>query len=733
MLHAVAQDKAPQRASESELKTEAFKELMSGHFEKTNELLNQAAQASRDPSVARMAIWSQKFEDQRLGFVAERHKQYEKAMANVELLVKNNKDGYALEAAADACSLCDDMEKKAFRQDDRIDDLIQRSVKLAADYEANEQWLKALLFYRDLASIESEKPLWKDKLKATTRRIRILSMYAPDALKKIQEAEYKDRDEVDALLHPDKKPATRPAEKEANESFKTDWHDTLKDVQLSMLSDALADARSNYYRDVFMRDMLLGGLNDLKTMATTKGIEGTFPKLADADKKQAFLARIDKEIDQVKDPVGGSDPTLMPHCLENIQAASDDTVSLPEEVLAFEFADGAFGELDLFTNMIWPSEYEEFLKATQGEFSGVGIQIQSDDDGNLRVITPLEDSPAYRQGIRAGDIITRINGKNAKGININQAVKTITGPSGTLVTLTIRRPATSGSKDDIVKDYTIKRQTIKVASIKGWSHKVGGGWDYMIDADQKIAYMRLTSFTHTTRDELDKAMDEFARENVRGIILDLRNNPGGLLQQAIEVCDKFLSEGTIVSTHAERPVGGNPPTIAKAKPDADDVTLPLVVLVNQYSASASEIVSGCLKDDKRALIVGERTFGKGSVQMLFPLVVGENKACLKLTTSHYYLPSGRCIHREENSTTWGVDPDVTIAMTPDQMRLAMNARQALDVLHGANDSAATAPEDEKPDPVLEKAKKDPLGCDAQLSGALFLLRLQLSGAQFVTP
>src|SRR5439155_4463970 len=148
----------------------------------------------------------------------------------------------------------------------------------------------------------------------------------------------------------------------------------------------------------------------------------------------------------------------------------------------------------------------------------------------------------------------------------------------------------------------------------------------------------------------------------------------------------FMGDGVIVSTHPGRDTG-NPATVARARKDDDDSDLPLVVLVNQYSASASEIVSGCLKDQKRALIVGERTFGKGSVQMLFQLA--DRTAQLKLTTSHYYLPNGKCIHREENSTEWGVDPDVTIEMTPEQMRAAIDARQELDVLRDVDSPAMT--------------------------------------------
>jgi len=200
------------------------------------------------------------------------------------------------------------------------------------------------------------------------------------------------------------------------------------------------------------------------------------------------------------------------------------------------------------------------------------------------------------------------------------------------------------------------------------------------------------------------------------------------------VTDKFLHDGLIVKTQADRDTS-NQPTYTQARGDDDELALPLVVLVNQYSASASEIVSGALKDQSRAKVVGERTFGKGSVQMLFPLAA--RQAYLKLTTSHYYLPNGKCIHREENSTEWGVDPDLTIEMTPEQMRAAIDARQDLDVLRDAD--VPNAPAEGKQEQLKEegadvkeavaKATRDPMASDPQLSAALLLLRMQLAGAQ----
>jgi carboxyl-terminal processing protease len=371
--------------------------------------------------------------------------------------------------------------------------------------------------------------------------------------------------------------------------------------------------------------------------------------------------------------------------------------------------------------MIWPSDVPEFEKSTQGEFAGVGIQIELSDDGNLKVVSPLEDSPAYKLGIEADDIITRINGKIAKGITLNQAVNHITGPAGTSVTLTVRSP------DGTEKDYNIVREVIKVSSVKGWQHLPGGGWDYFVDPTEKIGYVRLTNFTKGTDEEMSAAISALRDKGARAMILDLRYNPGGLLTAAVATCQKFMHSGVIVSTKAERDgaADAQPPLEAHDSPDVAD--FPLVVLVNQYSASASEIVSGALHDQHRAIIVGERTFGKGSVQMLFPLT--NHTAFLKLTTSHYYLPSGRCIHREENSTSWGVDPDVTVAMTPKQMSDAIEAREHLDVLRQAAAQApTTAPAVASAAPATQPVKKDALTCDPQLSAALLVLRLELAGA-----
>jgi len=716
-----------------QLETQAIDAAKSGHFDRTDEILGQAASMSHDPTVEQMANWSTSFKNQLQSFNSERHKQFEDLVSQVKLLLKHNKPDYAMDIASRAYLLLDKDDRAGFLQEPWVNELVNKSISRAAQDDQSEQWIKSLRLYSDLGAIEESDPKWKDMLKMATRRVRLLAMYTPDVLKSMQDTESKDREEVEQILHPTTQPTTQPADqstKAVNDSFKVDWHETLHGVRMDMLWEALVDADQNYYRGISYRDMALGGVNGLRALVTTKGLEKAFPKIADDDRKAEFISALDKATDDNTNAAAGKQQEVLRLTLAKLKLVNRQTVQIPSEVLVSEFADGAFEKLDPFTSMIWPSDLEEFNKATQGRFSGVGIQIQTDDDGSLKVVSPLEDTPAYRAGIKAGDIITHIDGKNAKGISINQAVRTITGPPNTVVKLTVKSP------DNKVKNYTLHRETIHVASVKGYVHRPGGGWDYMVDPQQRIGYIRITNFTSDTSAELNTAIETMKLQHVRGIIMDLRYNPGGLLTAATDVADKFLDHGVIVSTRPDRETG-NQPTIAVAKPDVDDCDLPLIVLINEYSASASEIVSGALKDDHRATLVGKRTFGKGSVQMLFPL--SDHSAYLKLTTSHYYLPSGRCIHREENSKEWGVDPDVTVDMTPEQMRAAIDARQDLEVLRDAAPATGEQPKleqkakDADPKKVKSDAvpstKKDLLASDPQMSAGLLLLRLQLAGAQ----
>jgi carboxyl-terminal processing protease len=746
-LWAQEQPAAPQtQVAAADLRSKAFEAVKKGQFDQSYELLARAASLTHDPKDQKLVEWAKSFNEQIGRFTTERRKEYEKAVAKIKLLHEHDKLIYALDFASGAQYLADD--KEAFLKEPWLVELMAESQKRAAQHDQNGDLVRAFRFYSQLAAIDGDKPEWKEKFKTSTRRLRMLSLYTPDHVRKLYREDSKERDEIEAMLKeldaklsangngaavvklPATKPATKPADDdEQDRQNRVRWEDALRGVRMDMLTEALALARQNYYKEVEFRTVLAGGLEGLKVLVTTPALRDTFKGLNDDAARNNFLGSVEARLAELNQPNAQEEIRAL---LNDIRDWNANTIKLPEEVWVAEFADGAFGALDPFSTVIWPYGMDELLKTTRGEFSGVGIQIRVDDAGNLKVVTPIEDSPAYKARIRPDSIITHIDGNSARWISIDDAVKRITGTPGTMVKLTIK-----DAKGNVT-EHTLKRQTLKVDTVRGWKHRVeaGGvarGWDFFIDPQEKIGYIRISQFTRSTLGDINRAMAEMRATggDVRGVILDLRHNPGGLLSSAVEVVDKFIDQGLIVRTAPVRQGSPNGEQEFKARPhDADVKDLPLIVLVNQISASASEIVSGALKDHKRALIVGERTYGKGSVQIVTQLLGAP--ASLKITTSHYYLPNGKCIHREENAKEWGVDPDVAIEMTPEQIRAAIEVRQELDVLRDQEPIPAQGANlEEKAEKVadaVEAAKKnrDPLSVDAQLSAALFLMRLELN-------
>ena len=370
----------------------------------------------------------------------------------------------------------------------------------------------------------------------------------------------------------------------------------------------------------------------------------------------------------------------------------------------FEYAiNGMLNGLDPFSTYIPESELPEFNKSTRGKFGGIGIQIGM-RRGFLTVISPLEDTPAYRAGVLAGDFIVEIEGKSTDGIRLEDAVKQLTGDPGTKIRIKVRHMTGE------LEEFTILRAIIEVHSIKGVKRDDKDQWVYWLDPDKKIAYVRITSFTEASAVDLRKALDPLVKDGMKGLLLDMRFDPGGILKTAVEVCDMFVDEGVIVSTKGRT----TPYWEATATKEGTLPYFPMVVMVNPFSASASEIVAGCLQDHHRAIVVGERSFGKGSVQNVIPLE-GE-KAALKLTTSKYYLPSGRNIHREEDMTDkdeWGIMPDIVVPMTVEEYIAILRARQESEVIHKGTNGAAKpegqptpdAPKPDKPNPETPKDEK----------------------------
>ena len=300
---------------------------------------------------------------------------------------------------------------------------------------------------------------------------------------------------------------------------------------------------------------------------------------------------------------------------------------------------GALQSLDPYSAYMSPELFENMQTDTQGKFGGLGIEIGM-EAGVVKVISPIDGTPAHKAGIKAGDYIVKINNTQVQGKSLMEAVKLMRGPVGSSIELTIRR---KGVKKALVK--TVTRKIIVVKSVEGKMLK------------EKIGYLRLKSFNNSSR-QLIKKIEVFEKENKpRSYILDLRNNPGGLLTQAINITDFFLDAGEIVSTKGRKKIENRRFFARKG----DEVKgKPLIVLINNGSASASEIVAGALKDHKRAIILGERTYGKGSVQSIIPLSDGGG---MRLTISKYYLPSGKSI------SDVGVEPDIYVEEEGDNFEI----------------------------------------------------------------
>jgi carboxyl-terminal processing protease len=311
---------------------------------------------------------------------------------------------------------------------------------------------------------------------------------------------------------------------------------------------------------------------------------------------------------------------------------------------------GMLQNLDAHSSFINTSEWKQFKKQIEGKFGGIGIQVGIDAEANrLKVIAPMVGTPAYQGGILAGDIIMEIDGNSTEGMNENKAVEVLTGRPGTPVTLTVLHDG-----EEKTEKITLNRAIIDVPSVLGDTRKADGTWDFMYDKDDKIGYVRISSFIPNTTEELKQVLVELKDQGMRGLVLDLRDNPGGLLNAAVEISDLFIPDGRIVSTKGRNIAGKS--YDGQKEGSYDD--FPMIVLVNQNSASAAEIVSACLQDDKRAKVVGQRTYGKGSVQNIIELEDGNS--VLKLTVATYQRPSGKNIHRFKNAKEtdeWGVSPD----------------------------------------------------------------------------
>ncbi|MBC7784545.1 MAG: S41 family peptidase [Burkholderiales bacterium] len=343
--------------------------------------------------------------------------------------------------------------------------------------------------------------------------------------------------------------------------------------------------------------------------------------------------------------------------------------SVEEKKLQQSAINGMLGSLDPHTMYVPPDKIEAFNDALDGSFRGVGIRLNQTPEGDIEVITPIDDSPAWKAGVRPGDVIIKVNGETIGGMRLEDVIPKIQGSPGTKVTLTMRR----GKSEPL--DLTMTRQEFVVPMIKGFSRNEDNTWNFWVDDETKIAYLRLTQFTPDTGDKISEIVGGLLKDGLKGLVFDLRFNPGGRLEEAERIIDLFVKDGTIVTVKGRN----RPEQKMVAKADGTFPDFPMVVLVNEHSASASEVVAGSLKDNNRAIVVGSRTYGKGSVQEVVPL--DANAGELKITVAYWYLPSGKLVQRLKDAKEWGVEPNVVITMNEDQQQAIAEAQLRAEYMH----------------------------------------------------
>lgn len=604
-------------------------------------------------------------------------------------------------------------DQDAFFAEARIKNLLREAERVARESERSGDWVIASELYFRLHTIHDPADTYKEDVTRLGNRLGMIRLYAPERLWELRNQ----RRLAEGL---DPLPAYNP--------YGDDFRTKLQGVNSTMVRTAIQRSAQQHVGKstrtnpdgVTMNDMILAGLDAVRTMATTTDLARAFPGLGDESKRQTFVSRVDQRRAEVLGWSRDASAYDLRRVVDGLLTDAQQTVNVMPEAMLHEFGNGAMSRLDDYSAFIWPDELSRFRRSTEGEFIGVGVQIQLDELQNITVVAPLEGTPAQRAGVRSGDVIKKINGITAVGLGLDQAVEVITGPANTPVNLTVERENEAGDLVEI--SFDLVRQRIDLPTIKGWS-KTGVGdmdWDWFIDRDAGVGYIRLTGFTDDSARDFDRAVAAMRQQGLRSLILDLRYNPGGLLDQAVEIASRFVPEGMIVKTVD---AAGVPQERQDARhvPESQRLTnLPVVVLINEGSASASEIVAGAVQaaagqGRANAMVVGQRSFGKGSVQNVYMLPGGQG--AMKLTTHYYRVDSPRMIHKLPGSTEWGVEPDLAVEMLPSQQAEALLLRRDADVLP-MDETGAIITDAERPDPNTLLTD----GIDLQVQTALVLLQ-----------
>jgi len=607
--------------------------ILRGEYDVSRKTVDRLlASGQPDPQIARLGKWLDSYS----GLLSARSTLYEKTYAwnvqEAQTALSAGKTYLALSFAAQAAEYAPD--RAAFAAQPWIADVAAAARESAQRLEQEQHWAKAHAYYTLLWRIyEGDESIKSRRLRAA-RHARI------------------------ELIYEDEKSLER----------------RLRNVDDKLVSTAVQLIERHYFEKPDFRKMAVGALDNLIALSETEQLHSFLDGVANPRLRAYFVDKLNEEKDGLNSDERFSYRDLL-RLYNRVGIHNQKSVEMPAGLLSVEFLEGALLELDDFTGVVWPADAAEFEKVMLGGFEGVGIQLSLDEFTNrLKVVTPLENSPALRAGVQPDDLIVAVDGESTADWTTDDAVRNIMGPAGSDVVLTLFRPETA-EKLDVV----LTRAQIRLSAIRGVNRMPGNGWNFILDQDQGIAYVALKSFNPDSHLELQDALAKAREQGMQALILDLRNNPGGLLDVAIQTVATFQGDGEVVSTQGRDEPTQSYELDGSTAPFTD---LPLVVLINDGSASASEILAGALQDNHRAVIIGERTFGKGSVQRVMHM---GPEARLKLTTSLYYLPSGRSPHRKPDADTWGVDPDLKLELTPKEKRKNFDRQNAAFVIRNTTE------------------------------------------------
>ncbi len=591
----------------------------------------------------------------------------------------------ALLIIAKVSEFADESQKAELLSEPFTQQVFQRAIDKASEFESKGEWIDAYaICYSWLQAIDEANKAYSD--------------YAEQLIEKAEiSASFQDS----------------PCESS---------EERYESVNKEMFERAIDALRFNYVSSIAdYRQMVIKAVKRCKLLAEVASLSPADSNLLtesglDRDKSRFFAwsSGLDAILDETENSPTGMGRNKFIDIFEKVLALNATTIELPPQILIAQFAEASLSSLDPYTVLVWPKQVEDFEKIMTNEFTGIGIEI-SKEKGLLKVVSLLPDTPAYNSGLDADDVIEKVDGVETKDMSLSCAVKNITGPAGTEVTLTIKRLG-----ENKTMDITITRARITVPTIRGWQRTETGKWLYMIDERREIGYVRITGFSDKTASDLEYVLNRLEAEGLNGLILDLRFNSGGLLSAAVEVGDLFLSEGPIVIT---RPRSWLSSTYAWAHDKGTHPNYPLVILINKYSASASEIVAGALADPihNRASLVGERTHGKGSVQGIISYPRGG--AQLKYTMAYYYLPSGQRVKsrdevRKQGGEDWGVGPNIEVELRSDEIKKMFDVQRDNDVLVRAGHDKDAAP-------LKKHAVDEILSADPQLAVGILVVKSKL--------